>query len=173
VPRFVALLRGVNVGGKNALAMIELRALVESLGYADVRTFIQSGNVVFSTEEPVASLDLERAIEARFGLAIAVVLRSAAELERVVRADPFPQAERAHVHVGFMAKRPSAVAVAGLDHARFLPEEFVVSGEELYLHLPTGMARTKLPAYLGRALDVPTTVRNWNTVTRLLGLASG
>jgi uncharacterized protein (DUF1697 family) len=173
VPRFVALLRGVNVGGKNPLAMVELRALVESLGFADVRTFIQSGNVVFSSDEPVVALDLERPIEARFGLAVAVVLRTAAELERVVQADPFPEAERARVHVGFMAGRPRAAAAAALDHARFLPEEFVVSGRELYLHLPSGMARTTLPAYLGRALDVPTTLRNWNTVTKLLELARG
>ena len=171
MPRFVALLRGVNVGGKNKLAMSELRTLVESLGYTDVRTFIQSGNVLFSTDETVVAPDLQRSIEARFGLAIAVVLRSAAELELVVGADPFPEAERARVHVGFMTARPPAEAVAALDHARFLPEEFIVSGRELYLHLPSGMARTKLPAYLGRALGVPTTLRNWNTVTKLLELA--
>ena len=172
MPRLVCLLRGVNVGGKNRLAMVELRALLESRGYSGVRTFIQSGNVVFSTEESVVAADLQQAIEARFGLAIAVALRSADELERTVQANPFPEAERAKLHVGFMTAPPSPDAVAALDHARFLPEQFVVSGQDLYLHLPAGMARTKLPGYLDRALGVPTTLRNWNTVTSLLELAT-
>lgn len=170
MPRFVCLLRGVNVGGKNKIAMVELRALVKSLGCRDVRTFIQSGNVVFSTDKTVIADDLQDAVEARFGLETVVVLRSAAELEQVVHDNPFPEAERARIHVGFMPVWPSPEAAAALDHARFLPEEFIVSGRELYLYLPAGIARTRLPGYLDRMLKTPATLRNWNTVTKLLGL---
>lgn len=88
--RAVALLRGVNLGGRNRLAMGELRALAEELGLCEVETFIQSGNLLFSTERPDASSELETAIERRFGLAVTVVVRSAAELERVCALNPFP-----------------------------------------------------------------------------------
>jgi uncharacterized protein (DUF1697 family) len=171
MPRFVGLLRGVNVGGKNNVPMAELRALVESLGYTDVSTFIQSGNLFFTGDDSVTPKQLETAIESRFGIEITVVLRTPAELESVVRANPFRSADPSKLHVGFMAKKPSAAAVAKLDKKRFLPDEFTVKGAELYLHLPNGMARTKLPGYLDRQLKIPTTVRNWNTVNKLIELS--
>jgi uncharacterized protein (DUF1697 family) len=173
VPRFVCLLRGVNVGGRNAMAMSELRALVESLGHSDVSTFIQSGNVIFSAPADPGAARLEAAIRARFELDVPVVLRTASELQRAVATNPFPAAEQAKLHVGFMARRPPAAALAGLDGGPFLPDEFVVQGKEVYLHLPSGMARTKLPAYLDRRLKLPITYRNRNTLARLCELARG
>ena len=170
MPTTVALLRAVNVGGRK-LPMADLRALVESLGFSDVRTYIQSGNVVFtSPRAPKAEL-LEAAIEERFGLAVDVILRSSAQLERALAQDPFPDADRARVHVGFMASKPGAAVVAGIDTDSFAPEAFAVVGTELYLHLPNGMGRTKLPDYVLRRLKVPTTLRNWRTVTQLAELA--
>lgn len=173
MPTYVALLRGINVGGKNKVPMAELRALVESLGHIHVRTFIQSGNIIFGSDASLTPRSLEVAIEDTFASHITVVLRTPAELKRVVEANPFTRADPSKLHVGFMAKRPPAAAVAALDAEGFRPEEFAVIGAEIYLHLPNGMGRANLPGYLDRQLKIPTTVRNWNTVTKLVELASG
>jgi uncharacterized protein (DUF1697 family) len=170
MPRYVALLRGINVGGKHAVPMARLRALCESLGHADVSTYIQSGNVVFAAKRAVTPAALEQALASEFGFAIPVVLRTEAELAKIVKADPFPKADRSKVHVGFMATKPAAAAVKTIDHDRFLPEEVVVKGCEVWYHLPNGMGRAKLPLHVDRQLKTPTTVRNWNTVTKLLAL---
>jgi uncharacterized protein (DUF1697 family) len=162
----------VNVGGKNKVAMTELRSIVESLGHTDVSTFIQSGNVMFTTRRPVTPKSVEAAIEEELGIDIAVVLRTAPELRAVVTANPFAHADTAKLHVGFMAEKPAAAVVAKLDADQFAPEEFIIQRSELYLHLPNGMGRAKLPAYLDRRLKVPTTVRNWKTVTKLLELTT-
>jgi uncharacterized protein (DUF1697 family) len=166
----VGLLRGVNVGGRT-LPMAELRELVESLGFDDVRTYIQSGNVLFSAKKKPAAAVLEEAIERRFGLEVDVMLRSAMELARTIERNPFPDADRSRLYVGFMAAKPTPTAVAALDGDPFLPEQFAVDGTELYLHLPSGMGRTKLPDFVLRRIKVPTTIRNWNTVTKLAELA--
>jgi uncharacterized protein (DUF1697 family) len=171
VPKYVGLLRGVNVGGKNKVPMTALRALFESLGHTDVSTFIQSGNVVFTTDRSVGPRSLEIAIAKEFGVDTSVALRTRRELEKVVDANPFGDADLSKLHVGFMTQKPPAAVVAKLDAERFRPEEFALRGQEIYLHLPNGMARTKLPGYLDRQLKIPTTIRNWNTVTKLLELA--
>jgi uncharacterized protein (DUF1697 family) len=171
MPTYVGLLRGVNVGGKNKVPMSALRALVESLGHRDVTTYIQSGNVVFTTAKAITPQSLERAIHREFGLEITVVLRTRAELQRAVKANPFTKADVSKVHIGFMATKPKPAVVAAIDADRFAPDSFAVKGSELYLHLPNGMGRSKLPPYLDRQLKIPTTVRNWNTVLKLLELA--
>jgi uncharacterized protein (DUF1697 family) len=171
MPTYVGLLRGVNVGGKNKLPMADLRALVESLGHTEVTTYIQSGNIVFTSAKTVAPKTLETAITEAFGFEITVVLRTSAELAKVVKANPFAGADPSKMHVGFMAAKPAKAVVAKIDAARFEPDEFAVRGAELYLYLPNGMGRAKLPDYLGRQLKIPTTVRNWNTVIKLLELA--
>ena len=160
------------MGGKNIVPMSELRKLFESLGHAEVMTVIQSGNIIFTTRRPVTPKSLEAAIGNQFGHDIRIVLRTADELESAVKANPFSR-DPSKVHVGFMADKPAAAAVASLDTEQFRPDEFALRGRDLYLHLPNGMGRAKLPAYLDRRLKVPTTVRNWNTVTKLLGLARG
>jgi len=169
--RQVCLLKGVNVGGKNKLAMAEVRVLFESLGHDDVETYIQSGNVVFRPAGPVTSDALAFQITQRFGLTVAVILRSAAELRRVLEASPFTDADPGTLHVGFMAAEPSAASVEQLDPDLHAPDAFAVLGRELYLFLPNGMARTRLPGYLDRRLKVPTTIRNWRTAEKLTELA--
>lgn len=167
---YVALLRGVNVAGHGKVTMGDLRRVFEGLGYADVSTYIQSGNVIFSG---TASVDaVERAIATELGMEVVVVLRTAAQLEKVVRRNPFADVDVSKVHVGFMPKRPSATAVKTLDIERFRPEDAIVVGSDVYVHLPNGMGRSKLPDYVGRQLDVPITFRNWNTVTKLVELAA-
>ncbi len=170
---YVALLRGVNVGGQNKVPMAALKELWASLGYRDVRTLIQSGNVVFTSERSVDPVDLGAAITGRWGIDVTVVLRNGADLRAVVEADPLPDADRAKLHVGFMARPPAASVVRGLDGSAFAPEEFAVVGREVYLHMPNGLGRSKLPAWLGRRLNVPVTIRNWNTVTKLLEMTGG
>lgn len=173
---WVALLRGINVGGKNKVPMDGLREVFSrELGFDDVRTYIQSGNVVFRGPDEVAvdSDRLAAAVNDRFGLGIVVVVRTAAQLRDALAADPFPDADRSQVHIGFMSRPPQAAAVEQVDRVAFVPEEFAVRGRELYLHLPNGQGRAKLPAALDRRLKVPTTARNWRTVTALVELVGG
>lgn len=170
---YVALLRGVNVGGNNKVAMADLRSLFESLGFTSVRTLIQSGNLVFGSTATPAAACLEKAIEDHFGVTSRVALRTPADLEAVVGNVPSSMSEVSRLHVAFFTSRPAPQDVVRLDHERFLPERFSVVGREMYIHLPDGSARTKLPDYLSRGLKVPMTMRNWNTVNRLAELSSG
>ena len=170
---YVALLRGVNVGGNNKVAMADLRSLFQSLGFTSVRTLIQSGNVVFGSMATPTAVRLERAIEDHFGVTSRVALRTPADLEAVVGNVPSSMSEVSRLHVAFFTSRPAPQDVVRLDHERFLPERFSVVGREMYIHLPDGSARTKLPDYLSRGLKVPMTMRNWNTVNRLAELSSG
>jgi uncharacterized protein (DUF1697 family) len=173
---YVALLRSVNVAGHGSMKMDELRDVVRGLGFGDVSTYIQSGNVIFTSDAPVraerVAQEIGSAVSSSFGTVTVVALRSRAELERVVRSNPFAHADPATLHVGFLARRPPARAVRELDLGRFDPEQAVVKGTEAYFHLPNGMGRAKLPDHVGRRLDVPMTVRNWRTVTKLVELTA-
>ena len=175
----VALLRGINVGGKNKLPMKELTAIFEGAGGTEVRTYIQSGNVVFRGAATVAdgiSRAVASEISRRFGYRIPVVRRTADELEKVVKRNPFNKigADPKRLHVSFLENRPSASAVRGLDPDRSPPDEFVVSGREIFLYCPNGVARTKLTnQYFDSKLRTVSTVRNWKTVLKLVELATG
>jgi uncharacterized protein (DUF1697 family) len=166
----VALLRSVNVAGHGKLKMDTLRAIFEELGYTDVATYIQSGNVIFTSRAKVLAGPIEAGIRAATGMEATLALRTSSQLRKILEGNPFTSADPAKLHVGFAATAPRAVLVKGLDLARFGPEQASITGSELYLHLPGGMARAKLPDYLGRQLKVPITIRNWNTVTKLVEL---
>ncbi len=172
----VALLRGVNVGGKNLLSMPELAALFEAAGCAGVRTYIQSGNVLFAAPAALARRvpeEIASRIEQRHGLRVPVILRSAAELRRVAARNPFLRAgaDPQRLHVAFLAAAPGRAAAARLDPARSPPDAFAVLGREVYLSLPNGAGRTRLGNdYLERTLGTTSTLRNWNTVLKLASL---
>jgi uncharacterized protein (DUF1697 family) len=168
---YVALLRGVNVGGKNKLPMAQLRSHFESLGFDNVRSLIQSGNVIFESSHVPKARHLESTIEDQFAIVSRIALRTPLELQRVVTNRPASMQDTGRLYVGFFASKPAPADVVHLDHERFLPEQFSVAGEEIYMHLPDGMAQTKLPDYLNRRLKVPVTFRNWNTVNRLLDVS--
>jgi uncharacterized protein (DUF1697 family) len=173
---WVALLRGINVGGKNKLPMRDLAALFEQAGCSDVQTYIQSGNVVFDTSSRPERLavTVEKRIAERFSLTVPVVLRSGAELARIARANPFlgRKLDPALLHVMFLAGEPSAAGIASLDPKRSPPDEFRVVGREIYLSCPNGMARTKLTnAWFDGKLDTTSTARNWRTVLTLAEMA--
>jgi uncharacterized protein (DUF1697 family) len=177
VTSYVALLRAVNVGGRNRVPMAELRALCAALDYEDVRTFIQSGNVVLkSTARPAkVARDLAAALRAHFGFDIGVVVRTRAELAEIVAGNPYLDAgaEASRLHVAFLAGRPAAAGIASLDPDRSPPDEFVVRGREIFIRTPNGMGRSKLtPDYFQKCLGTECTARNWNTVTKLLDLVA-
>jgi uncharacterized protein (DUF1697 family) len=171
--RVIALLRGVNVGGRK-LAMSDLRALCEEAGCEDVTTYIQSGNVVFTHKGGTSDTlraDLERRIKAVAGYESPVMLRTAKELDTVVRGNPYKKATGTTLHVAFLGSKPGAKALDGIDLTKFEPEELTIKGRDVYLHLPNGMGRSELAKVLPR-LKVPMTVRNWNTVLKLQELAN-
>ena len=178
-PKHVALLRGINVGGKHALPMKELAAMFEAGGAKDVTTYIQSGNVVFRATPAAAAkcvAAVTEAIAKRYGYDVPIVLRSAAELRAAVEASPFlAQGVSAdELHLACLRDRPTKVAVAALDAARFAPDELAVVGSDVHLHLPNGVGKSKLTnAWLDRGLATVSTLRNWRTVRKLLELADG
>jgi uncharacterized protein (DUF1697 family) len=171
---YVALLRGINVGGKTKIAMAALRDTCASVGCEDVVTYIQSGNVVLKSTLTAEKLRtaLEEAIAKDFGFNPAVMIRTAKELSAVVERNPYPDADDKTVHVGFLHAAPNAATKKCLAAIDCAPEELTVVGRDIYLHLPNGMGRAALPVQLERCLrPTPITVRNWRTVTKLVELS--
>jgi uncharacterized protein (DUF1697 family) len=170
----VALLRGVNVGGKNRLSMQELRAALAAAGFGHVSTVLQSGNVVFDhagSEDDAVEI-VRTTIADAFALDVGVVVRSGAELAAVVAASPFlvgtERRDPTTLHVAFLASAPAGAAVAALDPDRSPPDAFAVRGRDVYLSYPGGSGRSSLTLdYLERTLGVHGTARNWHTVQRL------
>ncbi|MFC4018868.1 DUF1697 domain-containing protein [Micromonospora sp. GCM10011542] len=177
--RYVALLRGVNVGSTR-IAMADLRRLVEALGHDDVRTYLQSGNVVFgSTVRDAEKLagGIERAIADELGLTVPVLVRSARELAAVADGSPYAEREKdsARLLVAFLRSAPTKSAVAGLTVPGGENVAFTVTGREVHLHYPDGgYGRSKFTnAYLEKKLGVMATTRNWKSVQALAELAAG
>jgi uncharacterized protein (DUF1697 family) len=175
----VALLRGINVGGKNRLPMAALAELFAAAGCAAVQTYIQSGNVVFRASAKAARRIprvVADGISTGFGLDVPIVLRTSAELAKVAGGNPFlaEGADPDALHVAFLAAVPEPRRAAALDPRRSPGDSFALRGRELYLHLPSGVGRTKLTnAYLDATLGTLSTLRNWRTVLRLLAMARG
>jgi uncharacterized protein (DUF1697 family) len=173
----VALLRGINLGARNKVSMADLRTLFADLGAEEVVTYVQSGNVVFRSSG-LRQAELARAIEKRIErdlrLRIRVLLRTKAQLGKVLGANPFAKRDPSTLHVTFLAAAPSRAAVRELEGKAFEPDEFRVVGSEVYLHCPNGYGKSKLSnAFFEQALDVAATTRNWRTVTKLAELTSG
>ncbi len=172
--RVVALLRGINIGPNKRIAMADLRAIVESLGHTDVETYLQSGNVLFTPKRRGKDLGepLSVAIREATGHDVAVVVRTGAELARVVEANPYPVDDPTRVVVAFLADAVDLGDLALGDLSSYLPDELTISGRELYVSVPNGQGRSKLmEALTKRSLPTTLTVRNWRTVTALAELA--
>ncbi|HBQ16389.1 MAG TPA: hypothetical protein DEF51_36420 [Myxococcales bacterium] len=170
----VALLRGVNVGGKNKLPMKALVALFEDLGCEAVRTYIQSGNVIFEAKSTEGLADrIAARIETEHGLRVPVVLRTAEALARIRDDNPFPDADPKALHVMFLRDAPAKVRVKALDPDRSPGDAFVVRGANVYVCCPNGVARTKLTnAWFDAQLGTVSTGRNWRTLGKLIELSS-
>ncbi|MBR9991042.1 MAG: DUF1697 domain-containing protein [Gemmatimonadetes bacterium] len=175
----IALLRGINVGGRNRIPMAGLREVSTDLGWADVRTYIQSGNVIFGAAEAPSRLeaDLERAILLNFGLKIAVLIRTAGEWADCVAGNPFPDesaAEPNRVMLGLAKNPPKPGAADRLQERASSGERVIAAGDALWAHFPAGAGTSKItPALLDRLAGSPVTMRNWRTVLKLDELARG
>ena len=174
----VALLRGINVGGKHMLPMKQLVEVFEDLGCTEVTTYIQSGNVVFRAKVTPARQIAEAVsgeIARRFYFQVPVLLRRPSELREVLARNPFLKADTdtKMLHVGFLASKPSAAQVRSLDPDRSPPDRFELHGREIYFCCPNGVARTKLTnQYFDTRLETICTVRNWATVRKLVDMTA-
>ncbi len=170
MPVWAVLLRGVNVGGHNKVPMAELRAALTEGGFDDVASYIASGNVVLRADE-CSPARVSAIIAERFGLDIAVVVRTGDQIRAAMKANPFPElAERDPklVHCLFTTSPVDGDTLAGFDHERYAPDEVAVGAGEFFVSYPNGSARSKLTyAALDRVAGGPTTARNWNTVLKL------
>lgn len=176
MPRQIALLRGINLGARNRVSMPDLRELLTGLGHEDVKTLLQSGNVVLTSDETGEQLEqaLEAAIAKELGVESRVIVRSARELAAVVKRNPLADvADDPKRHqVSFLSAKPEAAVVRALEAADVAPEQVAVHGREIYAWHPGGIQRSPLVKLLtDRELGVTATARNWNTVTKLLELA--
>lgn len=177
--RHIALLRGINVGTSKRIPMARLRDVLAQAGYEDVRTLLQSGNVVLTSEDTTAAVavGVARAIEGEWGLQVPVIMRTCAQLASVVDSDPLGDlaVDPKLYTVTFFNEMLSADALDEIDPAEYEPERFELRGAELYTWAPEGIHASRLMRRLARATamdDIIGTTRNWNSITKLLELAS-
>jgi uncharacterized protein (DUF1697 family) len=174
--RWIVLLRGVNVGGANRLAMADLRVLMGSLGHTSVSTYIQSGNIVLTSagsDRDGLAAEICAGIELAHGLSVSAVLRTPHELRAAIAANPFTtEPEATKVLITFLSAVPAAEHLAKLERDRFSPDQFQLLGSEIYMHYPTGAGRSKMTLdYFEKRLGVRGTARNLNTVSKLIELS--
>jgi len=174
----ISMLRGVNVGGHNKIKMDALRALYESMKLREAQTYVQSGNVIFRTDErDIARLAkrIEDGIERKLGFRPDVILRTATEMREVIARNPFAKRrgiEPSKLLVTFLGSDPGAEAREKVLQIKCDPEELRIEGRELYIYFPNGIGRSKLSwAGLEKTLKTPGTARNWNSVTKMLEMA--
>ena len=172
----IALLRAVNLGGRTKVGMAELREVFAELGFKDARTLLQSGNVVFSGKGSDLETKIARAIEKHFGYATDVMVRTAAEWDKIIKANPFPDEAKkdpSHLLVLALTDAPGKAAVEALRAAIKGPERVEAKGKQLYAVYPAGIGRSKLTAnVIEGKLGTRGKGRNWNTVLKLADLAA-
>ncbi len=174
--RWIALFRGINVGGKNILPMKALRALLEEIGCQEVKSYIQSGNVMFTHSlDNSASLStlIAKAVLDGHGFEPKVLLLTVDEMSAIAKMNPFPKAEEnpKSLSIFFMAKKPASAAIDDMNSIKSGTESFSLIGSAFFLHAPDGFGRSRLAAKVEKLLGVSATARNWRTVTKILELA--
>jgi uncharacterized protein (DUF1697 family) len=177
MPNYIAMLRGINVSGHNIIKMEQLRASFAALGFSNVKTYVQSGNVVFeTTNDSAASLSrkIEQKIMRDFGFSVPVFLTTSQEMEETIKRCPFlkaPNIDRSKLHVTFLSDDPPETALELLQPLAVKPEQFRIIGRKIYLYCPNGYGNTKLSnTAIEKKLSVGATTRNWNTVNTLLAM---
>lgn len=170
---WIGLFRGINVGGHNKVPMKDLVTLLCGLGFERVRTYIQSGNVVFGGSGTAAKLseDIGAAVSRRFGFRPFLVLLDAKQLAQAAAANPFPAARPQSLHLWFLERAPGSASLKPLETLRATSEKVALRGKVLYLYAPQGIGRSKFAARAESLLGVAGTARNWRTVTQLLAMA--
>jgi uncharacterized protein (DUF1697 family) len=173
------MLRGINVSGQNIIRMEHLRALCTALGFRNVETYVQSGNIVFraaSTSPSSLSKRISEAMLRDVGFSVPVLVKTLREMGHVIKRNPFLKdrgIDRSNLHVTFLSTVASKSALGNLDGLPTTPDRFSLRGREIYLYCPGGYGHTKLSnAAFEKALSVSATTRNWNTVTTLFEMAS-
>jgi uncharacterized protein (DUF1697 family) len=176
---YVAMLRGINVGGQKIVKMERLRASFEGLGFSRVRTYVQSGNVVFEVPKDTSnklSRRIGEKILSDFGFTVPLILRASGEMKKTVSENPFLKEkgiDSSKLHVTFLSGFPDATALRKLDTLDRGSDQFRVNGREIYLYCPEGYGRTKLSnTTFERLLSIDATTRNWKTVSTLAGMSS-
>lgn len=173
---YIAILRGINVGAQKKVLMAELKTVLNKLKLQDVTTYIQSGNVVFKSDEKLSNEEfaakIEKAILKHFKFEVPVLVRNAGELKKVIAANPYPKNKKidlAKVHVTFLSAVPAKPLSEEIKKLSFLTDEFSINGKEVYLHTPGGYGETKLSNnFFEKKLKVTATTRNWKTVNTLM-----
>ena len=173
---YIALFRGINVGGRNKLPMRDLVSTLENVGCQNVATYIQSGNAVFRSGEQDASLLSDRirtAVRERHGFEPQVLLLASEEMEKAMRSNPFPEAESEpkSLHLYFLTAPPESPDLAALEGIKGDRERFVLGDGVFYLRAPDGVGRSKLAASVEMFLGVPVTARNWRTTRKVMEMA--
>ena len=173
---YIALFRGINVGGNNIVPMKDLAALFAKVGFVDVRTYIQSGNVVFTSarrDERAIAKQIAEAVRKSRGFEPRVIVLTLASLKKAAAANPFPESagDPRSVHVFFLAGRAARADLGAMERAKAKGERFALKGLAFYVHAPAGIGRSKLAGCCERLLGVDVTARNWRTVTSLIELA--
>ena len=170
---YIALLRGINIGGNNILPMKELVTILETLGYENIQTYIQSGNVVLRSSKKVGVKDaaeISGAIFRKKGFEPKVLLLSAKQLQDAIKNNPFPTDNGKALHFLFLESKPGQPNIGQLEALKTESEEFRLDKKVFYLYAPQGVGRSKLAVAIEKSLGVPVTGRNWNTVSRLASM---
>jgi uncharacterized protein (DUF1697 family) len=169
---YVAFLRGINLGPTNKISMPELRKMAEDLGYSDVASYINSGNLIFTSPKKAATLEREIAsgIAKRFGNSIDVAVRTPAQLKKILAENPYPDGSPSQVTVAFLTKAAPVEAKKKVAAIATDAEPFTFAGSEVYVHYSNGMGRSKLAEKFSSVVGVSSTVRNINTVTKVLAM---
>lgn len=173
---WIALLRGINVGGNNILPMKDLRALCETIGFENVRTYIQSGNCVFRSARPDPdgiAQELSAEIERRFSFRPPVLVMKADDLSAFIADNPYPEGDPKTVQLFFLFEPAPGADLDGLNALRSRSERFTLADRVLYLHAPDGIGRSKLVEKIGKHVPVSMTARNLRTALKLQELAQG
>lgn len=176
---FISILRGINVSGQKKILMTDLKALYENLKFTDVKTYIQSGNVIFKSNEKLSDLEFAKKIEEdiykNYDFQVPVIIRRIDEMKHIISANPFLKEENIDVkklHITFLSEIPDKENVESIEKIDFSPDKFVIHGKEIYLYIPNSYAETKLPNnFFEKKLKVKATTRNWNTVNKLSEMA--
>ncbi|MDB5227867.1 MAG: hypothetical protein JWN78_2060 [Bacteroidota bacterium] len=174
---YISILRGINVSGQKKILMTDLKALYESLGFSEVISYIQSGNVIFKYKKETdlkLAQKIEQAISKKYKFEVPVIIRSVDEMKKVLTSNPYlkqKNTDEERLYVTFLAEAPTKENLEAIKKYNFSPDEFIISGKEIYLHIPNGYGNTKLSNnFFENKLKVTATTRNWKTVGKLVEL---
>ncbi len=169
---YISILRGINVGGHKKILMEDLKKLYESLGFKNVQTYIQSGNVIFGCSDTnilVLVSKIEQEIKKIFAFDVSVLIRTKNEFQKLIDHNPFPKKDPSKLYVTFLSNTPSQSHIKEINILKDKSEEFVMDDKAIYLFLPNGYGRTKLTNnFFEKILNTSATTRNWNTINELL-----